>query len=163
MACGAVDSPCMRDAHCSRHFHQLHFTHNRTTVASPCGNAEHRLLTSSDAPHPPHLPPAPSCCCHHSLPPCAAPPHLRLDLRFLTTITITMEEQPKRQWGVTQAISHAAPKDEELKLNDKLVAALTAENNFETPEQTKARYVSTHPLSATLADTNQTRSPRTPP
>jgi poly(A) polymerase len=55
-----------------------------------------------------------------------------------------MEEQPKRQWGVTQAISHAPPKDEELKLNDKLVAALTAENNFETPEQTKARCVSAH-------------------
>ncbi|KAF2749397.1 Poly(A) polymerase [Sporormia fimetaria CBS 119925] len=50
-----------------------------------------------------------------------------------------MDTQQKRQWGVTQPISEAQPTEADLKLNDLLVEALKAENNFETPEGTDNR------------------------
>ncbi|KAF2466457.1 Poly(A) polymeras-like protein [Lindgomyces ingoldianus] len=50
-----------------------------------------------------------------------------------------MEGQPKKQWGVTSAISEAQPGPRDLELNDQLVEVLKRENNFETPEGTENR------------------------
>ncbi|ORY13352.1 Poly(A) polymeras-like protein [Clohesyomyces aquaticus] len=50
-----------------------------------------------------------------------------------------MEGQPKKQWGVTSAISEAQPAAKDLELNDQLVETLKRNNNFETPEGTQNR------------------------
>ncbi|KAF2119884.1 Poly(A) polymeras-like protein [Lophiotrema nucula] len=45
-----------------------------------------------------------------------------------------MDAQQPRQWGVTNPISNAPPTEADLKLNDDLVKALKAQDNFESPE-----------------------------
>ncbi|KAF1947440.1 Poly(A) polymerase [Clathrospora elynae] len=45
-----------------------------------------------------------------------------------------MNGPPKTQYGVTSAISEAAPTEEDRLLNDKLIETLKRENVFETPE-----------------------------
>ncbi|KAF1995709.1 Poly(A) polymeras-like protein [Amniculicola lignicola CBS 123094] len=45
-----------------------------------------------------------------------------------------MDGQKKKQWGVTNPISEAHPSSSDLALNDSLIEALKAQNNFETPE-----------------------------
>lgn len=51
------------------------------------------------------------------------------------------QKKPSRQFGVTSAISEAAPTEHDIKLNDKLIETLKAENVFETPEGNRRRYV----------------------
>ncbi|KAF2740856.1 Poly(A) polymeras-like protein [Polyplosphaeria fusca] len=46
----------------------------------------------------------------------------------------------KRQWGVTNAISEAAPTELDLKLNDGLIDELKRRNNFESPEGIENRH-----------------------
>lgn len=48
-----------------------------------------------------------------------------------------MEET--KQWGLTKAISMAAPTKNDLELNDRLVEGLKARENFETPEGSEVR------------------------
>jgi poly(A) polymerase len=50
-----------------------------------------------------------------------------------------MEEKKKPTWGVTAAISEAAPSDNDNRLNDELIDTLTRMNVFETPEGNKRR------------------------
>lgn len=49
------------------------------------------------------------------------------------------QKKPSRQFGVTSAISEAAPTEHDIKLNDKLIETLKAENVFETPEGNRRR------------------------
>jgi poly(A) polymerase len=51
------------------------------------------------------------------------------------------QKKPSRQFGVTSAISEAAPTEHDIKLNDQLIETLKAENVFETPEGNRRRYV----------------------
>ncbi|KAF2864988.1 Poly(A) polymerase central domain-containing protein [Massariosphaeria phaeospora] len=51
-----------------------------------------------------------------------------------------MDAPQKRQWGITNIISDAAPSEHDLKLNDQLLDTLKNKNNFETSEGTEARY-----------------------
>lgn len=51
------------------------------------------------------------------------------------------QKKPSRQFGVTSAISEAAPTEHDIKLNDKLIETLKAENVFETPEGNRRRCV----------------------
>jgi poly(A) polymerase len=50
-----------------------------------------------------------------------------------------MDEKKKPTWGVTAAISEAAPSDNDNRLNDELIDTLTRMNVFETPEGNKRR------------------------
>ena len=51
------------------------------------------------------------------------------------------QKKPSRSFGVTNAISEAAPTEHDIGLNDKLIETLKAENVFETPEGNRRRYV----------------------
>jgi poly(A) polymerase len=49
------------------------------------------------------------------------------------------QKKPSRSFGVTNAISEAAPTEHDIELNDKLIETLKAENVFETPEGNRRR------------------------
>ncbi|KAI4686741.1 hypothetical protein J4E81_008401 [Alternaria sp. BMP 2799] len=49
------------------------------------------------------------------------------------------QKKPTRQFGVTSAISEAAPTEHDIRLNDKLIETLKTENVFETPEGNRRR------------------------
>ncbi|KAF3925410.1 hypothetical protein AA313_de0201100 [Arthrobotrys entomopaga] len=50
-----------------------------------------------------------------------------------------MADQAPRQWGVTPAISHALPTDQETKINNELIEELKAMNSFESAEESQKR------------------------
>jgi len=49
------------------------------------------------------------------------------------------QKKATRQFGVTSAISEAAPTEQDIRLNDSLIETLKAENVFETPEGNRQR------------------------
>ncbi|KAK6511263.1 polynucleotide adenylyltransferase [Arthrobotrys musiformis] len=50
-----------------------------------------------------------------------------------------MADQAPRQWGVTPAISHSMPTDQEVKVNNDLIEELKAMNSFESAEESQKR------------------------
>ena len=54
--------------------------------------------------------------------------------------------QQNHRWGVTDSISTNFPTEQELALNDSLIAELRAQNTFEATEETNRRYAFSDPL-----------------
>ncbi|KAJ6263688.1 polynucleotide adenylyltransferase [Drechslerella dactyloides] len=49
------------------------------------------------------------------------------------------DNQEPRQWGVTPAISHSLPTDQEVRINNELIEELKAMNSFESAEESQKR------------------------